>query len=126
MNNQSCKDSIQWTLSGPGVEEESFRRIENEMKQHSFTPQEWRVARRLIHATGDFSVIENIRFSNNPIESGINALIAGTPIFCDVNMVRHGLSMSKLQKFTELSNVSSILLAGFRKLVPGKAKDFEE
>lgn len=101
MEKQNIRKKIQWDLSGSQVEEESFKRIEDEMHQHSFSPQEWRIARRLIHSAGDFSIVENLRFSNNPIESGIIALTSGVPIFCDVNMIRHGLSLAKLGKFNQ-------------------------
>ncbi len=50
------------------------------------------VVRRIIHATADFSFAESVRIAPDAIERGINALNAGAPIICDVNMVKAGIT----------------------------------
>jgi len=89
---------INWHLSGSEIEQESFRKIEAEMGPHSFDPAEWRVVRRLIHTTADFSIAQDLLFLNNPVAAGREALRRGCFIFCDSNMVRSGLSLEKLRK----------------------------
>ena len=50
------------------------------------------VVRRIIHATADFSFAESIRIAPDAIERGCDALDAGCPIICDVNMVKAGMT----------------------------------
>ena len=50
------------------------------------------VVRRIIHATADFSFAESIRIAPDAIERGCDALEAGCPIICDVNMVKAGMT----------------------------------
>ena len=101
-------DNITWNASGAWIEEESFRRIEEEVDKSRFSPEEWRVARRLIHTTADFSIVDGLTFSNNPIEAGINALRQGVPIYSDSNMIRSGISIAKLQRFNKNYSRESI------------------
>jgi len=102
MNNTSCAMSgavIDWKLTGEDIERESFRRIEAEMGAHAFAPDEWRVARRLIHATADFSLADDLVFKNDPITAGLNALRNGASIVCDANMIKAGLSLARLRQW---------------------------
>jgi precorrin isomerase len=92
-------EKITWNASGKWIEQESFRRIETEAGKNNFNTQEWRVARRLIHTTADFSIVDTLKFNNNPIEAGINAMRDGVPIYSDSNMIRAGISIAKLKKF---------------------------
>ncbi len=93
---------ILWNLSGPEIEAESFRRIEAETMvadRECFTAAEWRVARRLIHTTADFSILDILEFRGNPIEKLREALTQGKTIYSDSNMIKSGISVPKLQKF---------------------------
>lgn len=99
---------INWNMNGAAVEAESFRQIEAEMPAHSFTPEQWRVVRRMIHTTADFSIAPHITFGNDPITAGLNALRAGAPIFSDSNMIKGGLSVAKAQKFNPIYTRDSI------------------
>ena len=52
-------DSIVWDCDGGAIESESFRRIDAEADPRMrgrFSDAEWRVARRLVHTTADFSI----------------------------------------------------------------------
>lgn len=89
-------DTVQWDLSGSEVEAESFRMIEEGMPSHSFDKYEERVGRRLIHTTGDFSIIEQLKFGGDPVRNGLKALQRNAPIFCDANMIKAGLSIARL------------------------------
>ncbi len=81
------------------IEAESFRIIESELKAVDFSEQEFAVVRRCIHATGDFSFADNIRFHRLAIEAGLSAIRAGKNILIDVNMGAAGISKGLLEKF---------------------------
>ena len=81
------------------IEAESFRIIENELGQTSFDPMTFKVVQRVIHATGDFSFAENMRFAPGAIEAGIEAIRSGKNILTDVTMVASGISKAMLKNF---------------------------
>lgn len=84
-------------LRGEEIELRSFSIIDREAPPHSFSPDEWEVVRRMVHTTGDFSLIDSVRFSKDAISAAVNCLSSGRPIFVDSNMIRAGLSLSRLQ-----------------------------
>ena len=96
---KSLFDKIAWHMAGPDIEEESFRRIEAEAVNMPEDPDEFRVARRLIHTTADFSIVDNLVFKHNPAQACIRALKAGAPLYTDSNMIKSGISVAKLQCF---------------------------
>ncbi|HJH32454.1 MAG TPA: precorrin-8X methylmutase [Methanosarcinaceae archaeon] len=55
------------------------------------TPED-RVRQRCMIATGDPSVADIMRFNNDPINAGVEAIKKGAPIFVDINMVKVGIS----------------------------------
>ena len=62
-----------WDLTGPEIEAESFRRIDAEASSEQrarFTAAEWHVARRLVHTTADFSILDFLKFTPGAVESG--------------------------------------------------------
>ena len=81
------------------IEAESFRIIERELGQTSCSPDEFAVVRRIIHATGDFSFAENLRFHPGAIAAGLSAIKAGKNILVDVNMAASGISSSLLAHY---------------------------
>ena len=91
-----------WDLTGPEIEAESFRRIDAEAapeQRARFTAAEWHVARRLVHTTADFGILDFLKFTPGAVESGLAALRRGALIYTDSNMIKSGLSVPKLQKF---------------------------
>jgi len=90
--------NIDWNMTGEEIEAESFRRIEAEAGAHGYGPEEWRVVRRMIHASADFGLLKQVRFLNKPVAAGRAALAARAPIYCDSNMIRTGLSLARLQR----------------------------
>jgi precorrin-8X/cobalt-precorrin-8 methylmutase len=81
------------------IEAESFRIIESEIGTTSFDPEQFAVVRRCIHATGDFSFADNMRFSPDAVDAGLAAIRAGKNILVDVNMAAAGISKGLLEKF---------------------------
>lgn len=80
----------------PGLPEEieasSLDFIEQSLKINFFSREEREVVKRVIHATCDFSFAQTMRFHPQAISTGISLLKQGAKIFCDVNMVRAGLT----------------------------------
>jgi precorrin isomerase len=87
--------------SGAAIEVLSFETIDREAPSHTFRPEEWEVVRRMIHATADLSLAEAVRFSQDAIAVGIEALEAGRPLYVDSNMIRSGLSLARLRSACE-------------------------
>ena len=80
------------------IEAESFRIIEAELGPHNLPPAEFRIARRMIHATGDFSFAENVRFHPRAVEAGLTAIRAGKNVLVDVHMAAAGISAALLAR----------------------------
>jgi len=84
------------------IERESFRIIEEEFfartgrRPGDFDAREFAILRRVIHATGDFSLTDSIRFHPQAIDRGIAAIRAGRNLYADVGMVAAGIG-GKLQ-----------------------------
>ncbi|MGC1245360.1 MAG: precorrin-8X methylmutase [Spirulinaceae cyanobacterium] len=74
------------------IVEESFAIIDKEICHHNFTPAEYRIARRVIHATADFEFAQLLQFSAGAIASGIAAVANQVPIVTDVSMVQQGIA----------------------------------
>ena len=81
------------------IEAESFRIIERELGPTRFTPEEFSLVRRIIHATGDFSFAENLRFHPEAVRAGVRAIRSGRNILVDVNMAASGISARLLTPF---------------------------
>lgn len=84
-------------IDGPGIEARSLAQIDSEAPAHNFTPAQWAVVRRIIHTSADFSLIPQVKFSQNAISSARAALRKGVSIFADSNMIRSGLSLARLR-----------------------------
>ena len=84
------------------IERESFRIIEEEFfartgrRPDDFDAREFAILQRVIHATGDFSLTDSIRFHPQAIDRGLAAIRAGRNLYADVAMVAAGIG-SKLQ-----------------------------
>jgi precorrin isomerase len=88
---------LQNPLSGAQIEDRSLAIIDGEAPPHHFTPEEWEVVRRMIHATGDFEIMNSVRFSPGAIEASVRSLQSGLPIYADSNMIKAGLSLERLK-----------------------------
>ncbi|OGR17595.1 MAG: precorrin-8X methylmutase [Desulfobacterales bacterium GWB2_56_26] len=81
------------------IEGESFRIISEEIGAHGFDDRTFKVVQRVIHATGDFSFGDNMRFAPGAIEAGIAAIRAGKDILTDVTMVAAGIGKTLLGRW---------------------------
>lgn len=71
---------------------QSLRIIDNEIGNHSFSPSEYEIVRRVIYATADFEYKSLIRFSDQALQAGAAALAARSTIIVDVPMVQVGIA----------------------------------
>jgi precorrin-8X/cobalt-precorrin-8 methylmutase len=92
-------DMRQMTNLGRKIENSSFEVIDQEIGPHDFTPQQWEVVRRVIHATADFEYKHLMMIHDQAIRSGIEALKNGCPIVCDVQMIIAGLNKARLDAY---------------------------
>ncbi len=81
------------------IEAESFRIIERELGPTAFAPDEFAVVRRIIHATGDFSFAETLRFHPEAVAAGLAAIRSGRNLLVDVGMAAAGVSAHQLAPF---------------------------
>jgi precorrin-8X/cobalt-precorrin-8 methylmutase len=81
---------------GAAIYAKSFATIRAEADLTGFSPDETRVAVRLIHACGMVDIARELRFSPDFCSAARAALLAGRPILCDSQMVAHGITRSRL------------------------------
>jgi precorrin-8X/cobalt-precorrin-8 methylmutase len=81
------------------IEARSFAIIEAEVGERPFDGPAWEVARRLVHAGGDLTLLEALHLPDNAIRAGVAAIRAGVPIYTDTEMVRAGIPMRRLRPF---------------------------
>jgi len=85
-----------YETDGAEIYRQSFRTIRAEADLARFSPEEERVAVRMIHAAGMVDLAPHIRFSPTFAAAAIAALEAGAPILCDARMVSEGITRARL------------------------------
>ena len=75
---------------------QSFETITREADLARFSPGERSVVVRLIHACGMADLADDVVISAGAVDAGITALGNGSPIICDVEMVRRGIITDRL------------------------------
>ncbi|KQZ19146.1 precorrin-8X methylmutase [Mesorhizobium sp. Root552] len=87
---------------GTAIYERSFAIIRAEADLARFTEAEADVAIRMIHACGQVEAARNFVFSTGFVAAARAALQAGAPIFCDAEMVAHGVTRVRLPSGNEV------------------------
>ena len=96
---QAALAAVRWDLDPDAVEAASFQIIEAENPALAHLPvSERRVARRIIHTSGDPALADRLMFRHDPVRSALAALRSRAPIFCDSTMIRSGLSLARLRR----------------------------
>ncbi len=67
---------------------QSLAMIDREIGDHSFSPSEYEIVRRVIYTTADFEYKGLVRFSDQALQAGAAALAARSTIIVDVPMVQ--------------------------------------
>lgn len=87
------------TGAGRAIEDASFAIIDAEAGPHAYTPEQWPLVRRLIHASADFDLNGLTAFHPAAMTAGLAALAAGPrPLIADVAMIPAGLSAARLAR----------------------------
>ncbi len=73
------------------IYEESFAAIEREADFAGFDAAMQTVATRVIHACGMPEILPDLAYDPEAANAAVSALRAGAPIFCDCEMVTHGI-----------------------------------
>ncbi|WP_442756628.1 precorrin-8X methylmutase [Methylocystis sp. JAN1] len=89
-------DALSYIRDGAAIYERSFAIIRAEAKLGRFTPEQEKVAVRMIHACGMVELADDIEFSPAFVAEAKAALRRGAPILCDANMVAHGVTRARL------------------------------
>ncbi len=82
--------------NGGDIYARSFSTIRAESNLSRFTPDQEKIAVRMIHACGLVELADDIEFSPDFVAAARDALQNGAPILCDSNMVAHGVTRSRL------------------------------
>ncbi len=87
---------------GAAIYARSFAIIRAEADFARFSPQEARVAVRIIHACGRVEAARDLHFSADFADAARAALLAGAPVLCDAQMVAHGVTRARLPAGNEV------------------------
>ncbi|MGJ7919229.1 precorrin-8X methylmutase [Neobacillus sp. LXY-4] len=87
------------TIQPQQIETVSFQMIDEEVGEHPFTPEQYKVAQRVIHASADFELGKSLLFHRDAIEAGINAIRSGKQVVADVQMIQSGVNKARIEKY---------------------------
>jgi precorrin-8X/cobalt-precorrin-8 methylmutase len=85
-----------YETDGAAIYQRSFAIIRAEARLDRFEAGDEKVAVRIIHASGMVEIADDIVFTPGFSAAASAALRAGAPIFCDAQMVAHGITRSRL------------------------------
>jgi len=88
--------SYVYETDGAAIYRRSFAIIRAEARLDRFDAGDEKVAVRIIHASGMIEVADDIVFTPGFSAAASAALRAGAPIFCDAQMVAHGITRARL------------------------------
>ena len=71
------------------IESELGKKVDDKLKPIIF---------RVIHATADFDFYDNLKFSENVVDTALNLLKSGAVIVTDTNMAKSGINKTALNK----------------------------
>ena len=81
---------------------QSFATIRAEADLSRVPDEAQDLAIRLIHAAGMVDLVDDLAVAPGAVAAGRAALLAGAPVICDVEMVRHGIMNRLLPKGVEV------------------------
>ena len=98
MNTNTVTEQL--TAAGRAIEHDSFAIIDAEAGPHDYTPEQWPLVRRMIHANAVFEFNGLTAFHPDAMQAGLAAVLRGnTPVVADVEMICVGLSRPRLSHF---------------------------
>ena len=87
---------------GDAIYQLSFATIRAEADLARFSPEEARVAVRIIHACGMVEITADLQFGPGFAVAARTALLRGAPILCDSRMVAQGITRARLPAGNEV------------------------
>jgi precorrin-8X/cobalt-precorrin-8 methylmutase len=81
---------------GAEIYERSFAIIRGEAHLSRFSADEAEIVVRMIHACGQVDMARHVIFGQNLVAAARGALASGAPVFCDSEMVAHGVTRARL------------------------------
>jgi precorrin-8X/cobalt-precorrin-8 methylmutase len=81
-----------------GIEERSFEIIRRTLSCYAINEQLLDIAVRVVHAGADFSLASLLEAGNDAINAARRAFSRGGVIFCDVEMLRSGISRGECER----------------------------
>jgi precorrin-8X/cobalt-precorrin-8 methylmutase len=98
----TTRSRLSYLRDGAEIYRRSFATIRAEADLARFTPEEERVAVRIIHACGMVEIAPDLVFSPGAVLCARKALHEGAPILCDSRMVVHGVITRRLPRGNEV------------------------
>jgi precorrin-8X/cobalt-precorrin-8 methylmutase len=95
-------DRTSYIRDGADIYRRSFAIIRSEADLARFSPEEEKVAVRIIHACGMVEAASDIHFAPGAVKAAKAALAAGAPILCDAKMVANGVTRARLPAGNEV------------------------
>lgn len=87
------------TVQPQEIEELSFQIITDELGEHPFSEEQFKVVQRVIHASADFDLGRSLVFHPDAVKAGIEAIRSGKKVVADVQMVQVGISKNRIEKY---------------------------
>ncbi|MER8975743.1 MULTISPECIES: precorrin-8X methylmutase [unclassified Mesorhizobium] len=97
-----AQNAYDYIHDGTAIYERSFAIIRAEADLSRFSEAEAEIAIRMIHACGQVEAAQHFVFSSDFVAAARTALGAGAPIFCDAQMVSHGVTRARLPAGNEV------------------------
>jgi precorrin-8X/cobalt-precorrin-8 methylmutase len=94
--------TLDYVRDGAAIYAQSFATIRAEADLGGFTPEQARVAVRMIHASGMVEVAQELQFHPDFTGAARRALVAGKPVLCDASMVAQGVTRARLPAGNEV------------------------
>lgn len=80
------------------IEGQSFAVIDAEVPEsRPFSGPEWVIARRLVHTTADFDLLNHLKFSPGAVQAGLAALRGGAAVLTDTGMAEAGIPLRRME-----------------------------
>jgi precorrin-8X/cobalt-precorrin-8 methylmutase len=102
MNVEEILGRFNYVHDGAEIYRRSFATIRAEADLARFTPEEEKIAVRIIHACGMVEIAADIVFSQDAVLHARKAFRDGAPILCDSKMVANGITRARLPSRNEI------------------------
>jgi precorrin-8X/cobalt-precorrin-8 methylmutase len=89
-------ERLDYLRDGARIYERSFALIRAEADLSRFSSEEADIVVRMIHACGCVEITSRIEFGAGLVSAARAALSHGAPVFCDSEMVAHGITPTRL------------------------------